>query len=309
MNIYLQYLSVALLLLILVEVAWFARPKKRRQVEQISMLVDTSVLMDGRVVELARTGFLLGQVIVPKSVLSELQLLADGGDHAKRERARMGMDIVKQLQDEPFVDFTLLQDQTAVRQGVDDRLIALAKETNSAILTLDYNLNKVAQVEGIKVLNINELAKSLRMTHLPGDTIHLELTQKGQASDQAVGYLSDGTMVVVEQGKKHIGKTQEVEIIRSLQTDAGKMMFAKLVKKDAPAEKQSPKQEPTSRRPVVKTQKTDRSPVKPVAKLSALNDRPQPKSHHRSPQLRSRKPSPKRIDREAELIRLADSQQ
>ena len=309
MNIYLQYLSVALLLLILVEVAWFARPKKRRQVEQISMLVDTSVLMDGRVVELARTGFLLGQVIVPKSVLSELQLLADGGDHAKRERARMGMDIVKQLQDEPFVNFTLLQDQTAVRQGVDDRLIALAKETNSAILTLDYNLNKVAQVEGIQVLNINELAKSLRMTHLPGDTIHLELTQKGQASDQAVGYLSDGTMVVVEQGKKHIGKTQEVEIIRSLQTDAGKMMFAKLVKKDAPAEKQSPKQEPTSRRPVVKTQKTDRSPVKPVAKLSALNDRPQPKSHHRSPQLRSRKPSPKRIDREAELIRLADSQQ
>lgn len=309
MNIYLQYLSVALLLLILVEVAWFARPKKRRQVEQISMLVDTSVLMDGRVVELARTGFLLGQVIVPKSVLSELQLLADGGDHAKRERARMGMDIVKQLQDEPFVNFTLLQDQTAVRQGVDDRLIALAKETNSAILTLDYNLNKVAQVEGIQVLNINELAKSLRMTHLPGDTIHLELTQKGQASDQAVGYLSDGTMVVVEQGKKHIGKTQEVEIIRSLQTDAGKMMFAKLVKKDAPAEKQSPKQEPTSRRPVVKTQKTDRSPVKPVSKPSALNDRPQPKSHHRSPQLRSRKPSPKRIDREAELIRLADSQQ
>ena len=309
MNIYLQYLSVALLLLILVEVAWFARPKKRRQVEQISMLVDTSVLMDGRVVELARTGFLLGQVIVPKSVLSELQLLADGGDHAKRERARMGMDIVKQLQDEPFVNFTLLQDQTAVRQGVDDRLIALAKETNSAILTLDYNLNKVAQVEGIQVLNINELAKSLRMTHLPGDTIHLELTQKGQSSDQAVGYLSDGTMVVVEQGKKHIGKTQEVEIIRSLQTDAGKMMFAKLVKKDAPAEKQSPKQEPTSRRPVVKTQKTDRSPVKPVAKPSALNDRPQPKSHHRSPQLRSRKPSSKRIDREAELIRLADSQQ
>ena len=309
MNIYLQYLSVALLLLILVEVAWFARPKKRRQVEQISMLVDTSVLMDGRVVELARTGFLLGQVIVPKSVLSELQLLADGGDHAKRERARMGMDIVKQLQDEPFVDFTLLQDQAAVRQGVDDRLIALAKETNSAILTLYYNLNKVAQVEGIQVLNINELAKSLRMTHLPGDTIHLELTQKGQSSDQAVGYLSDGTMVVVEQGKKHIGKTQEVEIIRSLQTDAGKMMFAKLVKKDTPVEKQSPKQEPTSRRPVVKTQKTDQSPVKPVAKPSASKARPQAKSHHRSPQSQSRKPSPKRIDREAELIRLADSQQ
>ena len=125
--------------------------------------------------------------------------------------------------------FTLLDDAMRIPEGVDNRLLQLAKEMNAAILTLDYNLNKVAQVEGIQILNINELAKSLRMSYLPGDELMLELTQKGQDSHQAVGYLHDGTMVVVEQAKKFIGQEKRVEIIRSLQTDAGKMMFAKLV--------------------------------------------------------------------------------
>ena len=223
-----ELIIIGLILVLMVEVYVFTRTRKYRDVRQISMLVDTSVLMDGRVVDLAETGFLLGQVIVPKSVLAELQLLADGSDHVKRERARLGMDAVKKLKDLLGSSFTLLQDGAAPR-GVDEALIRLAKETDSAILTLDYNLNKVAQVEGVRVLNINELAKSIRMLYLPGAVVTIALVQKGQGADQAVGYLDDGTMIVVEQAKKYVGQTKQVEIIRSLQTDAGKMMFAKLV--------------------------------------------------------------------------------
>ena len=225
-----ELIIIIMLLAIMAEIYLLVKP--RRHVgsgTQMPILVDTSVLMDGRVVDLAKTGFLLGQIIVPRSVLIELQLLADGADHAKRERARFGMDAMKELKDVLGGSFTLLDDAARIPEGVDNRLLQLAKEMNAAILTLDYNLNKVAQVEGIQILNINELAKSLRMSYLPGDELVLELTQKGQDSHQAVGYLHDGTMVVVEQAKKFIGQEKRVEIIRSLQTDAGKMMFAKLV--------------------------------------------------------------------------------
>lgn len=295
-----EYIIIGLLILIIVEVYLLTRTRKYHNIKQISMLVDTSVIMDGRVVELAETGFLLGQVIVPKSVLAELQLLADGSDHAKRERARLGMDVVKKLKDILGPSFTLLQDGVATR-GVDEALIMLAKETDSAILTLDYNLNKVAQVEGVKVLNINELAKSIRMIHLPGDKVTIDLVQKGQSSDQAVGYLTDGTMVVVEQAKKHIGKTEEVEIIRSLQTDAGKMMFARLVKKDVPVERQS-KRESSSRRPAEKVVRTNTKSSKTTQKS---NSRTKVSAKSNSQQRSSR---PKRVDHEAELIRLAEKQ-
>lgn len=225
-----ELLIIIMLLAIMAEIYLLVKPRRQAgSGTQLPILVDTSVLMDGRVVDLAKTGFLLGQVIVPRSVLIELQLLADGADHAKRERARFGMDAMKELKDVLGGSFTLLDDAVRIPEGVDNRLLQLAKEMNAAILTLDYNLNKVAQVEGIQILNINELAKSLRMSYLPGDELMLELTQKGQDSHQAVGYLHDGTMVVVEQAKKFIGQEKRVEIIRSLQTDAGKMMFAKLV--------------------------------------------------------------------------------
>ncbi len=296
-----EYIIIGLLLVLMAEVYVLTRTRKYAGVKHISMLVDTSVIMDGRVVDLAQTGFLLGQVIVPKSVLAELQLLADGSDHAKRERARLGMDTVKKLKDILGPSFTLLQDGTATR-GVDEALITLAKETDSAILTLDYNLNKVAQVEGVQVLNINELAKSIRMVHLPGDTLMISLVQKGQSADQAVGYLTDGTMVVVEQAKKHIGKTEEVEIIRSLQTDAGKMMFARLTKKDAPVEKQ-PKREPMSRRPIEKTVHTSQS-VRRASQRSNAKPATSVQPHNQQRSFKA-----KRVDREAELIRLADSQE
>ena len=219
---------IIMLLGLAAEIYFLAKPRRNSHVGETSMLVDTSVLMDGRVIDLAKTRFLLGKVIVPRSVLSELQLLADGADHDKRERARFGMDVVKELKDILKLSFELYDDNERVPEGVDSRLLKLAKEMDAAVLTLDYNLNKVAQVDGVKVLNINELAKSLRMSYLPGDELDLELSQKGQDTHQAVGYLKDGTMVVVENAKRYIGQTKKIEIIRSLQTDAGKMMFAKL---------------------------------------------------------------------------------
>lgn len=242
MNTTLELLIIVLLLGIMAEIYLLTEGKTKRfsRDDSLKMLVDTSVLMDGRVVDLAKTGFLLGQVIVPRSVLGELQLLADGSDHAKRERARFGMDAMKELKDVLGGQFTLLDDEQRIPEGVDNRLLQLARDTGAAILTIDYNLNKVAQVEGIQILNINELAKSLRMSHLPGDTLELALTQKGQDNHQAVGYLKDGTMVVVEQAKKFIGQMKHIEIIRSLQTDAGKMMFAKLVVPNSTTAKPQP---------------------------------------------------------------------
>ena len=165
-----ELLIIALLLFIMAEIYLMARrPRQRGRGDRLPILVDTSVLMDGRVVDLAKTGFLLGQIIVPRSVLAELQLLADGADHTKRERARFGMDAMKELKDVLGDSFQLLDDAQRIPEGVDNRLLQLAHDTGAAILTLDYNLNKVAQVEGIQILNINELAKSLRMSYLPGD--------------------------------------------------------------------------------------------------------------------------------------------
>lgn len=310
----LEMIIIALLLGIMAEIYILTKPKKRYETKQISMLVDTSALMDGRVVDLARTGFLLGQVIVPKSVLAELQLLADGSDHDKRERARLGMDAVKELKDILDGSFKLLQDGPKTANGVDEQLISLAKETDSAVLTLDYNLNKVAQVEGVRVLNINELAKSIRMVHLPGDIVEIELTQKGQSADQAVGYLSDGTMVVVEHAKKYIGRLKKVEIIRSLQTDAGKMMFARPV--DAVPVRATPTTRQSNpsgtKKPQQQTSSASARTDKPSVSMpgQARNTRRRDSSQAKdSPRQAAASRRPKTsAQREAELIRLVENQ-
>lgn len=193
------------------------------------IFVDTSVLIDGRILMIAETGFIGGTLIVPRSVLGELQYLADNADHEKRTRARHGLDVVKQLQDMASIDVEIMQDSNRPEDGVDNQLIKLAKKHDGAILTIDYNLNKVAVVEKIEILNVNELAQKLRMSYLPGEKTTITIVQTGQDSHQGVGYLIDGTMVVVEQASKLIGKQVEVEFIRALQTAAGKMMFAKTV--------------------------------------------------------------------------------
>lgn len=192
------------------------------------VFVDTSVLMDGRIVPIAEAGFIPGVLVVPRSVVAELQLLADQADPDKRERARKGLDVIQTLQQLDTITVEVMQDGRALT-GVDDKLLELAKKYDGVVCTIDFNLNKVAKVEGIAVLNVNELAKNLRIQYVAGDKLKLELAQKGQGSGQAIGHVEDGTMVVVEKAHKSIGKVVEVEVIRSLQTDAGRMLFARLV--------------------------------------------------------------------------------
>lgn len=196
------------------------------------VFVDTSVLIDGRIVAVAASGFISNELKIPRSVIGELQFLADHADNEKRARARHGLDVVSELQHMENLNISIFQDGSKAEEGVDERLLKLAKRYHGSICTIDYNLNKVAVVEGIQVLNVNELTKSLRMAYLPGEKILLELTQKGQDAHQAIGHLGDGTMVVVEHANNYVGKTVEVEFIRSLQTAAGKMMFAKRVESE-----------------------------------------------------------------------------
>ncbi len=220
-------LIIAILFYLKKEMKTITRPTNsgKRQV-----LVDTSVLIDGRILSLAKAGFIGDELLITRSVVGELQLLADSGDSEKRFRARYGLDIVTELQSLDDTRVTVFQDEIKTPEGVDTRLVTLAKELNALILTNDYNLNKVATIEGIRVLNINELAKNIRMEVLPGEKISLKLTQTGEGRDQAVGYLNDGTMVVVAKAKKYIGKIVEIEATRSIQTDAGRMLFADVVK-------------------------------------------------------------------------------
>lgn len=237
-----EYIIILVALsVLLAEVTYvIAKLPRRINAKKRMIFVDTSVLIDGRIIAVAKSGFIGDTLVIPRSVVGELQFLADHADHERRARARHGLDIVKELQEMVEVDVTLLQDGSKATEGVDERLLALAKKYSGVIATIDYNLNKVAVVEGITVLNVNELAQSLRMAYLPGEKTKLELVQKGQDSHQGVGYLADGTMVVVEQAASQLGKVVEVEFIRSLQTQAGKMMFAKLaaIAKQNPPKKQ-----------------------------------------------------------------------
>lgn len=192
-----------------------------------SILLDTSVLIDGRIVSIARSGLLSAKLIVPRSVVRELQFMADKADHMKRERARYGLDVIEQLQQIGTVTIEVIDDGVTSQQGVDEQLINLAQKWQARLCTIDYNLNKSARVLGVQVININELAHALRVTYLPGEKFEIKLQQPGQDGHQAVGYLDDGTMVVVDNAKSFIGQTIEVEATRVLQTAAGKMMFAR----------------------------------------------------------------------------------
>jgi uncharacterized protein YacL len=249
----LQLFIAAVLLIVAAEVSYLIIKLPRNAVvrrQSRRVLLDTSVLIDGRIISIAKSGFIGGTLVIPRSVIGELQYLADAADHDKRARARSGLDIVAELQAMPGVEVEILQDGSKADEGVDERLLSLAKKSGAAICTLDYNLNKVALVEEIAILNVNELAQGLRMAYLPGEKLQLELVQKGQDAHQAVGYLPDGTMVVVEHAYKSIGQAVEVEIIRSLQTAAGRMMFAKQLGQEdkQPFAKKRPYGDKSSRR-------------------------------------------------------------
>lgn len=318
-------LLFAVTLVIMGEVTYLLAklPKTTINAKDRAILVDTSVLMDGRITLLAASGFIGGTLVIPRSVVGELQFLADHADSEKRMRARRGLDIVSELQQMDAVAVELLQDGSKADEGVDERLLTLAKHHKAAICTLDYNLNKVAVVEGIQVLNINELAQALRMAHLPGEAMTIDLVQKGQEAHQGVGYLLDGTMVVVEHANKLIGQSVRVEVVRSLQTNAGKMMFARPLtsKPDAaPTTNSRSRQGGSTRTPSTASNATATSSGRKPRGANSHQDKsqrpatlPQPQATQAPSQLQKRRttrPQPrKRIDREAALMDLVEKQQ
>lgn len=209
----------------------FMTYRQARKVEgsKSDILLDTSVLIDGRILAIARSGLLSATLVIPRSVVRELQFMADKADHDKRERARFGLDMIEKLQQLSGVEAVVRDDGTMSEHGVDEQLILLAQRTGAKLCTIDYNLNKAARVQSVEIVNINELAHALRIVHLPGETIQVQLLQPGQDKKQAVGYLDDGTMVVVDDSRDRIGETVDVEVTRMLQTAAGRMAFAKRI--------------------------------------------------------------------------------
>lgn len=193
--------------------------------------VDTSVLIDGRILNIARSGFLDGDLIILKSVLLELQLLADGKDSERRSRARAGLETAAELERVVNINTDIVDDGPGHKK-VDEELLKVAKATRGAILTLDYNLIKVAEAEKIETLNINDLALAVRNEFLPGEKIKLKILEKGSNRGQGVGHLNDGTMVVVDNAANKIGREVTVEFVKFYNTSAGKMIFAKLAKRN-----------------------------------------------------------------------------
>ncbi|HYX85287.1 MAG TPA: TRAM domain-containing protein [Gaiellales bacterium] len=210
----------------LVGVHQVAEPGVPSPVPSVSTLVDTSAIIDGRIADIVRTGFLRGELVVPEFVLKELQQVADSVDPLKRARGRRGLEVVQGLRSEvtvatPDVDFPDLPD-------VDAKLLKLAKQRDLRILTTDYNLNRLAKIQDVVVLNVNELANALKPAVLPGERLEIRLIREGKEYDQGVGYLDDGTMVVVEGGRRRVGDTVDVQVTSVLQSPSGKMIFTRI---------------------------------------------------------------------------------
>ena len=192
-------------------------------------VLDTSVIIDGRIADIMKTGFIEGNIVIPEFVLVELRHIADSSDGLKRNRGRRGLDILNRIQTEYGIEIYNTDKEKGLEEipEVDVKLLKLAQIMNGKVVTNDFNLNKVATIKGVEVLNINELANTLKPVVLPGEEMTLFLVKEGKENDQAIAYLDDGTMIVVEGGRKHIGKTIEVLVTSVLQTSAGRMIFAK----------------------------------------------------------------------------------
>lgn len=188
-------------------------------------ILDTSIIIDGRISSLLATGFVEGEILVPEFVLGELQNIADSSNSLRRRKGRRGLDALNQLMQDETVSIRITsRDYPSIRE-VDRKLIHLAKDESAVLITTDYNLNRVAQVEGVAILNVNELSNAVKPRFIPGEDISVEIIDRGEEINQGVGYLDDGTMVVVENGRKHIGKTIKAVVKSTLQTDAGRMLF------------------------------------------------------------------------------------
>ncbi|HDS15689.1 MAG TPA: TRAM domain-containing protein [Proteobacteria bacterium] len=198
--------------------------KKRDESEKI---VDTSVIIDGRIADVCETGFIEGILIIPQFILHELQIIADSPDSLKRTRGRRGLDILKRIQNQAKIQINITDEDFPRIKEVDAKLVALAKKRGAQILTNDFNLNKVADLQGIEVLNLNQLAEALKPLVLPGETMDVLISKEGKESMQGVAYLDDGTMVVVDHGRDLIGEAAQVTVTSVLQTTAGRMIFAR----------------------------------------------------------------------------------
>lgn len=204
---------------------------KNQSTEENIKILDTSVIIDGRIADICETGFLEGIFIIPQFILHELQHIADSSDSLKRNRGRRGLDILHKIQKKIDVTVQILEQDFPKIKEVDSKLVALAKMMNAKIITNDFNLNKVAELQGVTVLNINQLANSVKPVVLPGEIMNVFILREGKEAGQGVAYLDDGTMVVVDNAKKLIGKNIEVSVTSVLQTTAGRMIFTQL--KDA----------------------------------------------------------------------------
>lgn len=208
-----------------------------------AVIIDSCALIDGRVVELAQAGFLPANILVPQFIVAELQLLADGSDSHKRERARYGLEVVQLLQQDPKLTVNIARQPIQART-TDEKLVKLAKKIGADLFTTDFNLNQVANIEGVRVLNINELSHAMRPVALPGEAFEVKVVQAGSNRDQGVGYLEDGTMIVIDGARRDIGHSVSVKVTRTHQTVAGKMIFAvKVAGNTSPDPKPSPKAE------------------------------------------------------------------
>ncbi|MBU0717671.1 MAG: PIN domain-containing protein [Planctomycetes bacterium] len=206
-------------------------------------VLDTSVIIDGRIADIANTGVIDSELIVPRFVLQELQTIADSNDKLKRTRGRRGLDMLNKLQTNEQIDIRILEvkpERSAADAGVDEMLLDLAKQLSGKVVTNDYNLNKVAQVRGVTVININDLANALKPVVLPGESMTVKIIKPGEEIGQGVGYLEDGTMVVVEGGRERVAETVELTVTSVLQTSAGRMIFGRMEGTSVP-ERRRPK--------------------------------------------------------------------
>jgi len=200
---------------------------KREQKGPRALLLDTSAIIDGRIAAICRTGFIETPIYIPDFILEELHTIADSADRLKRVRGRRGLELVNQLQRTRSIDISIYENSDPADGPVDAKLVHLARELEAHICTTDFNLNKVAQAQGIAVLNINDLANALKPSVIPGETLSVRLVRRGEETKQGVGFLDDGTMVVVEDGESRIGNDVNVEIVRVLQKSSGRLIFGK----------------------------------------------------------------------------------
>jgi uncharacterized protein YacL len=223
-------------------------------------ILDTSVIIDGRIADISETGFLDGILLLPQFVLRELQLVADSADSLKRNRGRRGLDVLQRLQKIAAINVQIVEDDFPAVREVDLKLIELAKVYEGAkIITNDFNLNKVAQLQGVEVLNINELANTLKPIVLPGEVMRVFILKEGKEYNQGVAYLDDGTMVVVDNARKMIGKNVDISVTSVLQTTAGKMIFGKFDERGVPP-RPEPARAPAEMRPEIRSQEVGRKP-------------------------------------------------